>query len=66
MVNRIIVHLSPEERETLQHLAVHDVRTPADQVRYLVLEEAKRRGLLTKEVELQAQSVSTNQELILA
>ncbi len=46
MVNRIIVHLSPEEREALQDLAVHDVRSPADQVRYLVVEEAKRRGML--------------------
>jgi len=45
--NRIIVHLMPEESAALSAMVVQDTRTPRDQLRYLLVSEAKRRGLLT-------------------
>ena len=45
--NRVIVHLSPTELEALRHLGAIEVRPPDDQLRYLLVNEAKRRGLLT-------------------
>ena len=44
--NRIIVHLMPEETAVLSAMVVQDTRTPCDQLRYLLVNEAKRRGLL--------------------
>lgn len=44
--NRIIVHLMPEETAVLSAMVVQDTRTPCDQLRYLLVSEAKRRGLL--------------------
>ena len=43
--NRVIVHLSPTELEALRHLGAIEVRPPDDQLRYLLVNEAKRRGL---------------------
>jgi hypothetical protein len=45
--NRIIVHLMPEESAALSAMVAQDTRTPHDQLRYLLVSEAKRRGLLT-------------------
>jgi hypothetical protein len=45
--NRIIVHLMPEESAALSAMVAQDTRTPRDQLRYLLVSEAKRRGLLT-------------------
>lgn len=44
--NRIIVHLMPEESAALSAMVAQDTRTPRDQLRYLLVSEAKRRGLL--------------------
>lgn len=46
MMNRIIVHLMPEESAALSAMVAQDTRTPRDQLRYLLVNEAKRRGLL--------------------
>lgn len=46
MANHLIVHLSPEERRLLLRLAKTDVRPPHDQIRYLIVNEAQRRGIL--------------------
>jgi hypothetical protein len=46
MMNRIIVHLMPEESAALSAMIAQDTRTPRDQLRYLLVNEAKRRGLL--------------------
>lgn len=64
MRNRIIVHLSPNERTALQQMAEHDFRAPNEQVRLLIVTEATRRGLLvatghTDATEIHAGAVPT-------
>ena len=44
--NRVIVHLSPAELDALRHIGAIELRPPDDQLRYLLVNEAKRRGLL--------------------
>jgi len=44
---RVTVDFQESERETLAKLCNVDFRLPDDQLRYLVVNEAKRRGLLT-------------------
>lgn len=46
--NRIVVHLLPDEQAALSRMVEADVRPPAIQLRYLLTEEARRRGLLPK------------------
>ena len=48
VANRIVVHLLPEEQEALSRMVETDVRPPAIQLRYLLVEESRRRGLLPK------------------
>lgn len=48
MTNRLLVHLTRDEREALVKMAEQDFRLPGDQVRLLVAREAERRGLLPK------------------
>jgi hypothetical protein len=38
--------LTREERRLLSRMVEEDVRLPLDQVRWLIVEEAKRRGML--------------------
>jgi hypothetical protein len=44
--NRIVVHLLPEEGAAFAAMIEQDTRSPRDQVRHLVVQEAYRRGLL--------------------
>lgn len=44
--NGFPLYLERNERKLLSQMVTEDVRTPADQVRWLIVEEAKRRGLL--------------------
>ena len=46
MKNGILVHLSQDERTALLAIAKQEMRPPNDQLRYLVNQEARRRGLL--------------------
>ncbi|MCB9150205.1 MAG: hypothetical protein H6641_15725 [Caldilineaceae bacterium] len=48
MRNRVIVHLLPEERAALLEMSSADVRPPEAQIRYLLVSEAARRGLLSQ------------------
>lgn len=48
MTNRLLVHLTRDEREALVKMAEQDFRLPGDQVRLLVAREAERRGLLPR------------------
>ena len=45
MRNRLIVYLSPGERQLLQRMAIEDIRPPDDQIRYLIVNEAIKRGI---------------------
>ncbi len=40
------IELEPPELRLLTVMRVQDVRTPRDQVRWLIVQEARRRGLL--------------------
>ena len=44
--SRVFVDFPIPERDTLERLCDADMRPPAEQLRWLVLTEAKRRGLL--------------------
>lgn len=46
MQNRVIIHLLPEERAALQRMADEDVRPPNETIRFLLINEAVKRGLL--------------------
>jgi hypothetical protein len=46
MVTRLTINFTPEERKALQRMSETDFRPLKDQVRWLLHEEAKRRGLL--------------------
>jgi hypothetical protein len=46
IANRITVHLLPDEQAALSRMVETDVRSPDAQLRYLLVEEARRRGLL--------------------
>jgi len=43
---RVILTLSPDEKRALLALASADLRDPRDQIRWIVREEAARRGIL--------------------
>jgi hypothetical protein len=49
MKNRLILYLLPEEREALMRMAESDVRPPDAQIRFLLINEAVRRGFLTSD-----------------
>ena len=46
MLTRLTISFTPEEREALQAMAESDFRPPKDQLRYLLRQEARERGLL--------------------
>ena len=46
MIPRLTISLTPEEREALERMVEADFRPPKEQIRWLVREEARRRGLL--------------------
>lgn len=46
---RVTADLSESERNALEALCVGDYRPPSEQLRWLVVAEAKRRGLLPQE-----------------
>jgi hypothetical protein len=46
MLNRITVTLSDRERDLLRVLSEKDLRYPADELRFALLQEARRRDLL--------------------
>lgn len=46
---RVTVDFPPEERDVLQTLCEADYRLPSEQIRWLVIEAAKQRGLLRQE-----------------
>jgi hypothetical protein len=50
MLNRLTVSFTAEESEALERMSMEDFRPPKDQIRWLLREEAQRRGLLSKEV----------------
>jgi hypothetical protein len=47
MKNRLIVYLLPEEKEALNRMSENDVRPPDAQLRFLLVNEALRRGFLS-------------------
>ncbi len=55
MYRRITIILAPEERELLDRLAQADVRPVKEQLRWLVRQEATRRGLCPCEAAAQSQ-----------
>lgn len=66
MTNRLLVHLTRDEREALVTMAEQDYRLPADQVRLLVAREAERRGLLPKMNDCTGQSFQAETGAIVA
>jgi hypothetical protein len=62
MITRLTVSFTPEERQALQAMAETDIRPPKEQVRWLLRQEAKRRGLLssleTQRAKMQAQGAA--------
>lgn len=46
MPRQITIELAPQERAALLSMAIQDIRPPNEQLRYLVTQEAHRRGLL--------------------
>ena len=57
--SRVTVDFFMHERDVLQTLCDEDVRPPAEQLRWLVLSEAKRRGL--QSASAKCESASTQQ-----
>jgi hypothetical protein len=56
-LRRITIQLSDEARAVLPTLAKQDMRYPKQQINYLIVEEAKRRGLLPQEDRNRAQDM---------
>lgn len=46
MVSRLTLTLEPDLRDALQEMSDADFRPPKEQIRYLVVAEAMRRGIL--------------------
>jgi hypothetical protein len=46
MVSRLTLTFEPDLRDALQEMSEADYRPPKEQIRYLVIAEARRRGLL--------------------
>lgn len=46
MVSRLTLTLEPDLRDALQEMSETDFRPPKEQIRYLVVAEAMRRGIL--------------------
>ena len=46
MITRLTISFTPAEREALRSMAEIDFRPPKDQLRYLLCQEARKRGLL--------------------
>lgn len=57
---RVPVDFTEDEREVLSVLCGKDYRTPEDQLRFLVVSEAQRRGLVKNEVSAQPPSTRAN------
>lgn len=51
MLTRLTIILPEDERVALQHMSETDCRYPREQMRYLLREEACRRGLLSTQLE---------------
>lgn len=49
MFSRMTITLAEDERLALNRMAAAECRFPKEQIRYLVRQEAERRGLLTQE-----------------
>ena len=47
MTPLVKIQLSPNERRALEEMAASNYRRPSDELRFLLVSEAKRRGLLT-------------------
>lgn len=67
MVNRLTVVLEQPEYSGLLEMAISELRTPQEQLRYLLRQELKRRGLFPKPVhsnysDCSTQSNSSSQE----
>jgi hypothetical protein len=46
MSRALTINVSPAERQALLEMSKQDIRAPYDQLRYLIVAEATRRGLL--------------------
>lgn len=46
MVSRLTLTFEPELRDALQEMSEADYRPPKEQIRFLVIAEARRRGLI--------------------
>ena len=55
---RLTISFEPEEYEALQRLASADFRSPREQLRWLLRQEAERRGLMTTDGSSQGRSGS--------
>lgn len=56
MAPPVKVQLSYSERRALEELATQTMRRPSDMLRWLLLEEAQRRGLVKSEGDVQPPS----------
>ncbi len=56
MLNRLKVILDQPEYSALLQVAIEELRSPDDQVRYMVRQELMRRGLLRTEQSLDQQA----------
>lgn len=57
MLRRLTISFTEEERNALQQMAEYDFRPPKDQMRWLLRQEAQRRGLLPTHDTQEAQTV---------
>lgn len=64
--NRIFIHLETEERAALQRMAELDTRPPAQVMRYLLKNEAERRGFLPTNNKIAAPVEGFNGDLVTA
>lgn len=54
MAEQVTVALSPQERQALQNLCEKHFRNVSDQLRFLVVDAAKREKLMPKEIRVLA------------
>lgn len=59
MVSRLTLTIPPDLREAIQEMSETDFRPPKEQILYLVVAEAKRRGILPTKNTRQAAPTST-------
>lgn len=60
MLRRLTISFTEEERNALQQMAEYDFRPPKDQMRWLLRQEAQKRGLLLAHDTQEAQAVQDN------